>query len=54
MKTQYLAYLKEASKNRAKVLRLHKKGVAKAEIARQFGVTRQRIQAIIRKEESRG
>jgi predicted transcriptional regulator len=53
MTPEYKTYLKQAAKQRAKVMQAYRRGVPKAEIARKVGVTRQRIQNIIKAEKAK-
>lgn len=53
MNLSYDQQMKEWRKRIANVMKLHNKGVPKAEIAKRLGVTRQRIQQMIAKEEAK-
>lgn len=47
MKSPYAAELKAWAKKRAAILRLSQKGIPKAEIARKYGISRQRVSKIV-------
>lgn len=46
-------YLRQAAKQRARIMQAYRRGVPKAEIARNHGVSRQRIQQVIAGEEAK-
>lgn len=48
----YQKYKEEAKQRRKLILRLSRKGVAPAEIARQAGVTRQRVVQVVKEAEA--
>lgn len=47
MKSPYDAVLKAWAKKRAAIVRLDAKGIPKAEIARKYGISRQRVSKIV-------
>ena len=44
----YVRWLQEQLKRRAKIAALHKKGISLAEIGRRFGISRERVRQIVK------
>lgn len=53
MGTEYQQFMKAAAERRKQILRLNKKGLTQGAIAKQLGLSRQRVHQIIRQEEER-